>query len=44
MKDAFAVTVAMFYRVGIDTNLEKTKSIICMTGFIWGKWIEESYK
>ena len=30
------VVVRMFERVGLQTNLGKTKSMLCNTGFIWG--------
>ena len=36
--------VAVFYRMGLDTNLENTKSMVCTPGFIWGKWSEKAYK
>ena len=42
--NTLTVKVAMICKVGLDTNLEKTKYIICMTGFICGKWSEEDYK
>ena len=34
----------MFKRVGLDTNLEKIKSLVCTPGYIWGKWSKEVYK
>ena len=34
----------MFHRMGIDANLEKTNAMVCMHGFIWGKWGEVAYK
>ena len=30
------MTVEMFIRVGLETNLEKTKTIFCTPGIIWG--------
>ena len=36
--------VEMLRRVVIDTNLEKTKALVCTPGYIWGKWREEVYK
>ena len=36
--NALTVMVAMFRRMGIDANLEKTKTMVCIPGFIWGKW------
>ena len=38
------VTVSMLLRVGIETNLEKTKSLVCTPGYIWGKWSKAVYK
>ena len=34
----------MFHRMGMAANLEKTKAVVCMPGFIWGKWGDTSYK
>ena len=36
------VTVAMFNRVGLEKNMEKTNSIACTLIYIWGKWREEA--
>ena len=36
--DALTVTVAMFWHMGLDTNLDKTKAMVCTPGFIWVKW------
>ena len=36
--------VAMFCRMGIDANLEKTNKIVCMPVFVWEKWLEAEYK
>ena len=44
VQDALAMTVAMFCRMGLNTNLEKTKYMVCKPGFIWGKWVEKAYK
>ena len=44
LQDALDVTVAMFWRMGLETNLEKNKAMVCTTGFIWGKWRELAYK
>ena len=30
------VTVAMFFRMGLKTNLENIKSMVCKPSFIWG--------
>ena len=38
VQDALTVKVAMFRRMGLETNLEKTKSVVCTPGFIWGYW------
>ena len=38
------VVVVMFRRLGLDTNLEKTKALVCIPRYIWGKWIEAVYK
>ena len=35
--NALAVMVEMFARVRLETNLEKTKDIVCTPGFIWGQ-------
>ena len=42
--DALTVMVAMFLRMGLGDNLEKTKAMVCMPRFIWGKWGETAYK
>ena len=34
----------MFERVGLQTNLNKTKGVICTPGFIWGQQGAEAYK
>ena len=44
VKDALMLTVTMFKRVGLNTNIEKTKLLVCSPIYIWGKWIEEAYK
>ena len=38
------MTVAMFRRVCLETNLEKTKALVCTSGYIWGKWSKAAYK
>ena len=38
MQDTLTVTVTMFRRMGLKTNLEKTKFMVFTPGFIWGKW------
>ena len=39
VQDALAVTVVIFKRVGIETNMEKKSSLVCTPGYIRGKWI-----
>ena len=41
---ALITMVRIFERVGLQTNLDKTKAMICMTGFIWGQQGAEVYK
>ena len=44
VQDALTVTVVMFYRMVLETNLENTKSMVYTPGFIWGEWGERAYK
>ena len=44
VQDTLTVTVVMFLRLGLDTNVDKTKSMVCMPSFIWVKWSREAYK
>ena len=44
VQDTLTKIVSMFHRMGLDTNLKKTKSIVCTTSFIWGKWSDKDYK
>ena len=44
VQDVLTFMVAMFRRMGLDTNLEDTKSMFCMPVFIWSKWSEKAYK
>ena len=44
MQDALMVTVTMFRRVGLETNLEKTKALVCTPRYIWGKCSKSLYK
>ena len=37
VQETLTVTVAMFQRMGLETNLDKTKAMVCTLGFIWGK-------
>ena len=43
-QDALMVAVVMFRRVGLETNLEKTKALVCTPRYIWGKWSKSLYK
>ena len=44
VQTALTTMVRMFERVGFQTNLNKTKAMICTPGFIWGQQGAESYK
>ena len=44
VKDALMVTVEMLRRVGPDTNMENTKSLVCTPGYIWGNYRKYTYK
>ena len=44
VQDEMSVTVAMFCRMGLGKNLEKTKTMVFTPEFIWGKWGEHVYK
>ena len=44
MQDALTITVAMFWQMGIETNLDKTKEMVCTPGFIWRKVGELAHK
>ena len=37
VQDSLLVTVAMFRRMGLEINLEKSKTMVFMPGYIWGK-------
>ena len=41
---ALTTIVRMFERVGFQTNLNKTKAMMCTTGFIWVQQGDEAYK
>ena len=43
LQDALTVTVEMFRRVGLDTNLESMRALVCIPGYIWGNWSEAAY-
>ena len=36
--------VAVFHRIVLDTNLKRTKVMVCGLGSIWGKQEETVYK
>ena len=44
VQDALTATVEMFSRVGLYTELEETKALVCTPGYIWGMWTEAAYK
>ena len=44
VQDSLSVTVAMFRRMGLEMNLEKSKTMVFMPGYIWCKWEEHEYK
>ena len=41
---ALSVTVAMLCSMGLEANLKKTKSMVCIPRLIWGKWGDTAYK
>ena len=38
VQDALTVSIEMFQQMGLETNLEKTKSLVCTHRYIWGEW------
>ena len=44
VQDAMSVTVAIFRRMGLETNMEKTNTMVCTPRFIWGEWGDHAYK
>ena len=44
VQDTLSVAVAMFYIMGLETNLDNTKAVVCTPCFIWGKWGGQAYK
>ena len=40
---ALTKMVRMFDRVGLQTNLDNTKAMICTPGFVWGQQGDEAY-
>ena len=41
---ALTVSVAMFRRMVLGKNLDKTKALVCTPRYIWGECIEVAYK
>ena len=44
VQDSLSVTVYMFFRDRLETNLDKTKAMVFTPGFIGGQIREEAYK
>ena len=44
VQNALTVTVEMFRRMELETNMEKTKVMVCTPGFIWGEVGGLAYK
>ena len=44
VQDALAVMAKIFWRMGLETNMEKTKSMMCTPCFIWGRLSDTAYK
>ena len=44
VQDTLMDTLDMFCRFGMEMNLEKTKTMVCTPGFIWGQVRNEAYK
>ena len=44
VQDALKVTLAMFQWMGLEINLDKTKSMVCTPGYIWGRLSDTAYK
>ena len=44
VQDSLTVSVAMFRRMGLETNLDKTKAIVCTPGYIWVNFSGAAYK
>ena len=44
VKDVLTVTVSMFRRMRLKTNLEKNKYMVCTPGFILWTWVKQAYK
>ena len=41
VKDTVMVSVAMFRPVGLETNLDKKKVLVCTPGYIWGSGLSQ---
>ena len=37
-QDALSETMGISQRIGLETNLNKSKTMVCMPGYIWGDW------
>ena len=44
VKNALTVAVTMLRRMGLETNLDRTKSMVFTPCFIWEEWGEQAYK
>ena len=44
VQDSLSVKVAMFRMMSLEMNLEKSKNMVFIPGYIWGKWEEYEYK
>ena len=44
VQDALSVTVEMLQRMGLETNIKKSKTMVCTTDNIWGKLGEHAYR
>ena len=44
VQTALIAMVRIFDRVGLHTNLIKTKSIVCTPEFVWVQQVAEAYK
>ena len=43
VQDALSVTVAIYRKMGLETNLNIIKAMVFTPGLIWGKWGEQAY-
>ena len=44
VQDALTVSLAMFQRMQLETNLDNNKALVCTPGYIYGKWSDAVYK